>query len=153
MFHHDIVDLARLCAKMLVDDEVPADIRSKIEELREQLPKLAFLVVQLLLRKVVAAIRKPEITRIVTEVFRREPTPAYYILHALFELATTNEVDSGLVTALDQLHDKLDKANNAVALRVLSLEMQGYLNTHRIEYRQRQRMFRILGLKYRPNRV
>ena len=152
MFHHDIVDMARLCAKTLVDDEIPADVRSKIEELREQLPKLAFFVVQLLLRKIVAAIRKPEISRIVSEVVRRQPTPAYEILHALFELTTTNEVDSDLVTALDQLHARLDKAHNAVALRILSLEMQGYLNTHRIEYRQRQRMFRLLGLKYRPNR-
>ena len=153
MFHHDIVDVARLCAKMYVDEEMPADIRSKVEEFRVQLPKLAFLVVQLLLRKIVASIRKPEITRIVSEVFRRDPTPAYEILHALFELTTTKEVDSDLVVALDQLHARLERTNNVVALRILSLEMQAYLNTHRIEYRQRQRMFRLLGLKYRPNRV
>ena len=153
MFRRDIVYIARLCSKMLADESVPEPIRGEVESLRDQLPKLAFLAVQLLLRKIVVSIRKPEIGRIVYEVCHREPTPAYEILGALFDLSTTEDVDREVVTGLEHLYARLDKANNAVAVRILSLEMQGYLNTHRVQFQQRQRMFGILGFKYRPNRV
>ena len=153
MFRRDIVYVAQLCAKILLDDSVPTNIRSEVVSLRDELPKLAFLVVQLLLRKIIFSIQKPEIYRIVADVFQRERTPAYEILQVLFELATTEDVDGDLVMVLEQLYRKLKKTNNAVAARILSLEMQGYLNTHKVQFRQRQRMFRILGFKYRPNRV
>ena len=153
MFRRDIVYIARLCTDMLEDASVPGHIRSEVESLRSQLPKLAFLVVQLLLRKIVVSIRKPEISRIVHEVFRKEQTPAYEILQALFDLSTSEVVDRDVVTGLEHLYTKLDKANNAVAVRILSIEMQRYLNTHRVQFQQRQRMFAILGFKYRPNRI
>ena len=153
MFRRDIVYIARLCSDMLSDESVPGHIRSEVESLRSQLPKLAFLVVQLLLRKIVVSIRKPEIARIVHEVFSKEPTPAYEILQALFDLSTSEVIDHHVVTGLDHLYTKLDKANNAVAVRLLSLEMQRYLNTHRVQFQQRQKMFSILGFKYRPNRI
>ena len=153
MFRRDIVYIARLCSDMLSDESVPGHIRSEVESLRSQLPKLAFLVVQLLLRKIVVSIRKPEIARIVHEVFSKEPTPAYEILQVLFDLSTSEVIDHHVVKGLEHLYTKLDKANNAVAVRLLSLEMQRYLNTHRVQFQQRQKMFAILGFKYRPNRI
>ena len=99
------------------------------------------------------SIRKPEITRIVHEVLGKEATPAYKILQGLFALNTREDLDAEVVRDLEDLYGELEKANNAVAVRLLSLEMQAYLNTHRVHYRERQRMFDILGFKYRPNRV
>ena len=153
MFRRDIIHLAKLCSEVIVDESVSDDVRDDVDSLREHLPKLAFVVVLLLLRKIVISIQKPEISRIVSSVFQSESTPAYEVLQALFELATTEDVDGRLVNLLERSYAKLDRANNAVAVRILSLEMQGYLNTHHVHQRQRQRMFSILGLKYRPNRV
>ena len=153
MFRRDIVHIARLCSEMLDDEDIPEDIRSDVETLRDQLANLAFLVVQLVLRKIVVSIQKPEIARIVQEVFRKYPTPAYRILQGLFTLSTREDLDDEVVSDLERLYDELDKANNAVAVRLLSLEMQAYLNTHHVRYQERQKMFSILGFKYRPNRV
>ena len=152
MLQRELVYLARLCSDMLNNNDTPKHLRDDVESLRDLLPKLAFLVVQLLLRRIVISIQKPEVVRIVGEVFQQSPTPAYGLLQAFFTLKTREELDRNVVARLERLHTDLTKTNNVVAMRVLSLEMQSYLNTHSVHYQERQKMFEILGFKYRPNR-
>ena len=151
-FQRDVVHLARLCADIMEDEEAPDELKSEIDVMRGGLPQLAFVAVQLLLRKIVITIRKPEVSRIVADVCRQSDTPAYGLLRALFLMATREEFGDGAVSQVARIYGEMKKSNNVVAMRLLSLEMQSYLSTHNVQHRERHRMFSILGIKYRPNR-
>ena len=151
MFLRDIMDIDHLCLDILGDGETSDSVRSEIEAMREGLPRLGFLAIHLLLRKIVVSIRKPEVSRVVKEVFGRTPTPGYRLLYALFLMATRENFEGDAVSELSRVHAELKKRNNAVAMRLLSLEMQSYLNTHSVQHQERHRMFSILEIKYRPS--
>lgn len=105
-----------------------------------------------IIKKIVISIRKPELEEIVASACEKVDTPAYKLIGFFFILTTIKEdLRKDDVDKLEALFKALDKDGNEVAKRLLSIVTQDYMNKHNVPYQLRQRIHKLLGLRYKPN--
>ena len=104
-----------------------------------------------LVRRVAGSIGKKELEAVVDEVVREKGTTAYELIGVLYSLRAAEEVEKPLVDRVVRLLRAYKRRKNRIARRLISLEVQRYLNTHWVDERLRSRLFGGLGLVYRPN--
>lgn len=131
---------------------IPEDDKQKIQNfLSRQIRTLVFVSIGSLLRKILISIRKPELRKVVDTMCQENDTPAYDLLRILFILETSENLSEQSVKQITDTFIRFDGNQNTVAMRLLSLWIQHYANTHEINYRLRDKLFNALGLNYRPN--
>ena len=147
-----IQNLEGFFIKMIDNANIPDDDKMKIEDfLRKQIRTMVFINIALLLKKIVASIRKPELLEIVEKMYQKKNNPAYDLLYTLFLLDTSENLSSQNVENITNTIGKFKKSNNTVAHRFISLSLQHYVNTHQIHYILREKLFKALDIDYRPN--
>ena len=152
VFRDDIQNLEGYFIERLNNASISEDDKRKIKEfLMKQIRTMVFLVIGSLLKKVAVSIRKPELLQIVETMYQRKDTPAHDLLHIFFLLDISEELSSKDFKKITNVLSKFDKNRNAVAKRLLSLNVQFYLNTHTVDYRLREKIFSTLDRKYQPN--
>ena len=136
-------------------EEVSLDrSRERVHEMmRRQFRALVTLSMYMVLKKTAGSIGKAELAKIVREIVRSRATTAYELVGTLFSFHTVESIDEQWVDRIVRSLKGYKKDGNEVARRVVSLETQMYLNTHRVKPGLRQRLYRELGLVYRPNRA
>ncbi len=122
------------------------------EFLRKHMRGLVAIAVLAILDKTAACIRKPELDGVVQHACDTSNTPADALLYFQFVLNTAKELQLGNVKEMERLLGDFQRSGNRVAERLLSLTVQGYLQTHEVDYTLRQRVYTRLGLPYRANR-
>ena len=138
--------------KKLEKSENKKNKEKREELLRKQFRALCFFLMAGIIGKIVVSIRKPELAEIVASVCEEINTPAYQLIDFFFVLATRKEnLKKDDVDKLGILFKTLDKDGNEVAKRLLSIATQDYINKHEVPYQLRQRIHKLLGLRYRPN--
>ena len=123
----------------------------KLEELRRKLRALILFVVYVLVRKTSTSLGGSELSEIVREVTNEQGTTAYKLIDLFFSLNSAQEVGQELAKRIVEFLQDCSKDRNEVVRRIVSLEVQGYCNTHHVDYRIKQRLFGELKLQYRPN--
>ena len=138
--------------KKLEKSENKKNKEKREELLRKQFRALCFFLMAGIIGKIVVSIRKPELAEIVASACEEINTPAYQLIGFFFVLATTKEnLKKDDVDKLGILFKTLDKDGNEVVKRLLSIATQDYINKHEVPYQLRQRIHKLLGLRYRPN--
>ena len=120
-------------------------------QLRRQFRALVIVTVYMILKKTAVTIGKAELRSVVERVVKAKGTAAYKALGTFFALGTANTVDMNLVNHIVAALDTQHKERNRVVRRLISLETQFYLNTHRVKHKLRQRLYESLGVPYKPN--
>ena len=105
----------------------------------------------MILKKTAVTIGKAELRSVVERVVKAKGTAAYKALGTFFALGTANTVDMKLLNHIVAALDTQHKERNRVVRRLISLETQFYLNTHRVKHKLRQRLYESLGVSYKPN--
>ena len=123
----------------------------KLEKLRKALRALILIFVYVLIRKTSASIGGAELSEVVEEVTNEQKTTAYKLIGLFFSLNSTQKVEQELVERVIEFLRDCSKDHNEVVRRIISLEVQDYCNTHRVDYKIKQRLFGELRLQYRPN--
>ena len=140
------------CIEVLKNKNIADDDKQEAERLlRNIIRTMVFLTIGSLLYKVVDSIRKPELLEIVESIYQPKDTPAYDLLHIFFLLETSEKLDSQRVKKIIDILDKFKKSQNVVARRLLSFAVQYHANTHEIHFKLREKLFRELNIKYKPN--
>ena len=111
---------------------------------------LCFFIIGGVISKIVDCIKKRELAEIVADVRDKENTPAYDLIDFFFVLETATKLQNEDVEKMRALLKKFSKDRNKIAERLLSLETQGYLNTHDVDYRLRQKICEALGIEDSP---
>ena len=123
----------------------------KLEKLRRALRALILILVYVLIRKTSASIGGAEISEVVQEVANEQGTTAYKLIDLFFSLNSKQEAGQELADRIVEFLRDCSKDRNEVVRRIISLEVQDYCNTHRVDHKIRQRLFGELKLQYRPN--
>lgn len=108
-------------------------------------------VIYILVNRVAGSMGKRELEAVVNEVVQDKGTMAYDLIGAFYALRSAEEVDKPLVDRLVRLLKGCKRKKNRIARRLISLEVQQYLNTHWVSEKLRNRLFGALELVYRPN--
>lgn len=127
------------------------DANKTEDRLKKLIRAYCFFLIAMLIGKIVTSIRKPELAEVMTDVRRKEDTPAYDLIDYFFGLGTAKTLRKKDVDKMSKLIKKLDKQQNEVARRLLSIMTQDYLNKHNVKYELRRRTYRELRVGYRPN--
>lgn len=124
------------------DSDVDHDI---IEMTSRVFRFLCFLTIGGAIDKIADCIQKRELEEIVIDICDKENTPAYDLIDFFFVLRTATKLQDENVEKLKTLLKKFAKDRNEIAERLLSFDMQIYLNTHDVNYRLRQKICEALG--------
>jgi hypothetical protein len=100
-----------------------------------------------MLAKISHSLRSDKLVEPISELAGKIRTPAYDIVEFLVRISQRG-IDSASVKTL--LKD-FERSKNHWAEMTISMHVQHYLNTHKVHFRERQRIFELLGLKYIPN--
>ena len=147
-----VLGLEKYLCRLLDESQLSERQKIKIESfLKKQIRLLVLVSMNALLRKIVISLRKPELRDVIVNVCRQGKTPAHDLLSVVFLAASSTDLSDKFVGKLKDTLSALDATNNSVVRRLLSLEIQGYLSTHTVDYQLRHRIFSLLGIKYRPN--
>lgn len=119
-----------------------------IEEIKKFIQFLSFMCTMENVEKIVSAINVPEIREIIHEIVAQKLTPAYDLIGYFNHLDSVQELTNGVKQELEIL---LKKHDDFFLQRVLSLETQYYMNTHRSKARIAQSVCSVLGIKYIHN--
>ena len=128
-----------------------SDDKVLLSKLRRQFRALVIVTVYMILKKTAVTIGKAELRSVVEGVVEARGTAAYKVLGTFFALGTADAVDMKLVNHIVAALDTQHKERNRVVRRLISLETQFYLNTHRVKHKLRQRLYESLGVPYKPN--
>ena len=121
-----------------------------IEEIRKFIQFLSFLWTMGNIEKIVSSINVPEIREIIKKVVLDKSTPAYDLIGYFNHLDSVEKLTNGVKQELENL---LKKHDNSFLKRVLSIETQHYMNTHRSNARIEQSVCSMLGIRYSYNRL
>jgi hypothetical protein len=102
-----------------------------------------------MLNRISGAISTEKLTEVTWVLSERKSTPAYQLINHLVS-TSQNGVD---VDCVKSLLAQFSKSKNHWAARALSYYVQMYLNTHNVNYKDRQKLFQALELKYLPNKI
>ena len=117
------------------------------EQIRRGLALLSFQWSMVVIQQIVEAINVPDIRVLVESVVSEHDTPAYDLIGYFATLSSArvlSERERRSLAALLSRHDDM------FVRRVVSLQTQRYLNTHRSSRSVEQAIYSLLGLKYRP---
>lgn len=106
---------------------------------------LSFIWTLINIRKIVSSINVPEIKEVVNEVVQTVGTPAYDLIGYFNHLYSEEELT---IQAKQELEALLKQHDDIFFHRVLSLETQYYMNTHRSDHVVEQSICSLLGLDY-----
>ena len=106
---------------------------------------LSFIWTMINIRKIVSSINVPEIKEIVNEVVQKVGTPAYDLIGYFNRLYSGEELTNSVKQELEVL---LKQHDDIFFLRVLSLETQYYMNTHRSDRVVEQSICSLLEIEY-----
>ncbi len=116
-----------------------------IEEIKKFLQFFSFLWTIGNIGHIVSCINVPEIQDIVNQVVLQKSTPAYDLIGYFNHLDSVEELTDGVKQELGTL---LKKHDEHFLQRVLSLETQHYMNTHRSKAQIEQSVCSLLNLNY-----
>jgi hypothetical protein len=100
-----------------------------------------------MISKISMAIGSEKLIEIIDQIAQENAYPSYELISLLTQIEH-NPINVELVKTL-KLKYKKDK--NWWALQTLSYYLQLYMNTHRIDFRTKQQLCDLLGLKNIPN--
>ena len=118
------------------------------EIIEKNLQFLAFALTLGVIRRIASCISTDKIIDVNDDLSQEKATPAYALINTLLRLRHC-PID---IPRIRKLRESFDTEKNRWAGQTLSIYLQNYLNTHRIEQRVRQQMCSLLGIKYFPNR-
>ena len=116
-----------------------------IEEIKKFIQFLSFWWTMTNVRRIVSTINVPEIRDIINEVVQEKLTPAYDLIGYFNHLDSVEKLTDGIKRELETL---LKRHDDYFLQRVLSLETQYYMNTHRSEASIEQSICSLLNIKY-----
>jgi len=101
-----------------------------------------------MLNRISEAVVTEKLTSTMLLLSERKSTPAYELINHL----VSSSQDGIDVSYIKALLEKYNKTKNYWAEKALSYYVQNYLNTHNVDYKDRQRLFKALNIKYLPNK-
>ena len=116
-----------------------------IEEIKKFIQFLSFICTMENVEKIVSSINVPEIREIIHEVVEQKSTPAYDLIGYFNHLDSVEELTNEVKRELETL---LKKHDDFFFQRVLSLETQYYMNTHRSDAPIEQSVCSLLKIRY-----
>lgn len=116
-----------------------------IENIKKFIQFLSFLWTMANVRRIVSNINVREIRDIISEVVLEKSTPAYDLIGYFNHLDSVEKLTNGIRRDLETL---LKNHDDYFLQRVLSLETQYYMNTHRSEASIEQSICSLLNIKY-----
>ena len=148
-------DFRKWLQERLAEMEKEAALAGRIGLTDEQRIKYVEKTIQLfgyistasMLSKISHSLRSDKLVEPATELAGKVRTPAYDIVEFLVRISQ-KEIDSASVRTLLK---EFDRTKNHWAELTISMHVQHYLNTHKVHFKERQRIFELLGLKYVPN--
>lgn len=100
------------------------------------------------IEKTVAAINKPELSDIISDLVNRKSTPAYHLIKYFYMLDTSKSFDNSLKTELEFMVSEYSKEHSFFLNRIVSLRTLHYERTHRVKETHRQAIFSLLKIAY-----
>lgn len=132
--------------------EAKADAKSAVlDDTRRRFRAIVIFLVHFLLSRIAVSVGKKELRGVVRGAVRRRGTVAYEMIGVFYALGAAESVSEALVNEIVRFLRRCDREHNRIAWRLVSLETQRYLNTHRVKPRLRQRLYAELKLTYHPN--
>jgi hypothetical protein len=126
----------------------PLDQQQKRLSVEQSIQFFAYMVTIGVLNRTALAVDSEKLTSTMAGLSERKSTPAYDLLNYLISTSQ----DGISADYVRSLLAKYKKAHNYWAERALSYYVQIYLNTHNVNFRERQKLFDALNLKYLPNK-
>ncbi len=115
------------------------------EEIKQLIRYFSFLWTMANVELIVSSINVPGIRGVVNEVVQQKSTPAYDLIGYFNHLDSVQELTNGIRQDLEEL---LNRHDDFFLQRVLSLETQYYMNTHRSPARIEQSVCALLNIRY-----
>lgn len=132
--------------------EAKADAKSAVlDDTRRRFRAIVIFLVHFLLSRIAVSVGKKELRGVIRGAVRRRGTVAYEMIGVFYALGAAESVSEALVNEIVRFLRRCDREHNRIAWRLVSLETQRYLNTHRVKPRLRQRLYAELKLTYHPN--
>ena len=120
----------------------------ELEKVVEQnIEIMGFVIIVGMLQKTYMALTTDKISSIQEEISSTENTVAFDFFNIFFHL-NYNGIN---FTFIERYYKKFDKSQNFWAQGVLSLLVKGYLETHHVDFKERQKLYDLFKFKYRPN--
>jgi hypothetical protein len=150
-------DFKKLLRKMLDEKEnegnsnrrYQMDSGKKFEFLEKTIKLFGYISTVGMLNLITSSINSEKLSEPMIILQEEKNTPAYDIISFIFKL-NQGGID---VREVKSLIAEYDKSKNYWAKKTLSHYIQGYMNTHRLVFSDRQKVYKLLGLeKYVPNR-
>ena len=116
------------------------------DKTKKVLQFISFIWTMINIRKIVSSINVPEIKEVVNEVVQKAGTPAYDLIGYFNRLYSGEELTISIKQELEALLKQHD--DDIFFHRVLSLETQYYINTHRSDRVIEQSICSLLGIDY-----
>jgi hypothetical protein len=125
------------------------DDEKRKEFIKKCIQFFGYVVTVGLLNRISGAISTEKLVGTMRILSEKKSTPAYELTNYLVS-SSQSGVD---IEYIKGLMAEYNKSKNHWAEKVLSHYVQEYLNTHNVNFRDRQRLFQVLNLKYLPNKV
>jgi len=119
----------------------------KLNFIEKMIQLFGFLLTIGMISKVSQAIGSDKLVELVNMIALENDYPSYELVNLLIDI----EHNSINVDLVEHLYNKYKDSKNWWALQTLSYFLQSYMNTHRIDYRVRQKICNLLGLRIIPN--
>ena len=125
------------------------DNEKKIFFIEKAIQSFGYVVTIGILNRIFEAVTTDKLTEIMQLLAEKRSTPAYELINHL----VASSQDGINVNDVKSLLEKYDKKKNYWAEKTLSYYVQNYLNTHNMNFKDRQRLFKALDVKYLPNKT
>ena len=121
-------------------------------ELSRRLRAIITYLMYLVVRKAAISIGQAELVGVVKKVCRENDTTAYWLMFWIYRLNSAEQLDDEISQVLIRAIRKCSRDKNEVVKRLISLEVQFYLNSHHVDFDLRQKICKSLEIDYIPNR-
>lgn len=119
------------------------------EFIEKNIQFFGYMVTAGMLNRISDAVASEKLTSPMSVLAEKNQTPAY----ELIDYIISSSQDGAKVDRVKRLFAKYQKSKNYWAEKVLSYYVQAYLNTHKVNYQDRQKLFKVLDIKYLPNKI
>ena len=121
-------------------------------ELSRRLKAIITYLVYLVVRKASISIGQVELVEIVQGICKERDTTAYWLMFWIYRLNSAEQLNDEIAQILVRAIQECARDKNEVVKRLISLEVQFYLNSHRVDFNLRQKICESLEIEYIPNR-
>lgn len=125
------------------------DDEKRREFIEKNIQFFGYMVTAGMLNRISEAVASEKLTYPMSVLAEKNQTPAY----ELIDYIISSSQDGAKVDHVKKLFARYQKSKNYWAEKVLSYYVQAYLNTHKVNYQDRQKLFKVLDLKYLPNKI